>query len=178
VKLPRDFYARPTLRVARDLLGKVLVHRSARGEVRRARIVETEAYIGEEDRACHASRGRTARTEVMFGPPGHAYVYFVYGMHHCLNAVTEREGFPAAVLIRGAVALEGVGGNLVGPGRLTRGMGITRALNGADLCGGTLYVEDAAEVPRARVRRGPRVGVAYAGAWARKPWRFVLDGTR
>lgn len=147
--------------------------------------------MGERDRACHASRGRTARTAVMFGPPGHAYVYLVYGMHHCLNVVTEREGFAAAVLLRALAPLpgpaarrpggpgaewlggpmaRGFGGSATGPGRLCRAMGISRRDNGADLVAGPLFV--AAGPAPARVGRSPRVGVAYAGAWARKPWRF------
>ncbi|HMK72309.1 MAG TPA: DNA-3-methyladenine glycosylase, partial [Myxococcaceae bacterium] len=126
--LPRRFYERPALAVARDLLGKALVHRGPWG-IRAARIVETEAYIGEEDLACHASRGRTARTEVMFGPGGHAYVYLVYGMHLCFNVVTGRVGHASAVLVRGVDAMEGIaaGARTDGPGRLTRVLGITRA---------------------------------------------------
>ena len=106
--LPRSFYARPTLLVARELLGAVVARRLPDGEILRGRIVETEAYVGEEDKACHARAGRTPRTEVLYGPPGMAYVYLTYGMHHLLNAVAEREGFPAAVLIRAAEPLEGL----------------------------------------------------------------------
>ncbi|MEK6606151.1 MAG: DNA-3-methyladenine glycosylase, partial [Myxococcota bacterium] len=135
--LGREFYERPTLAVARDLLGCVLVHEA--GGVRRAgRIVEVEAYVGQDDRACHAARGRTRRTEVMFGPPGRAYVFLVYGMHHCLNVVTEREGFPAAVLLRALEPLdlpEGIDGSASGPGRLCRAMAVDRRMNGADLTG-------------------------------------------
>src|SRR5690348_6500444 len=121
--LPRDFYARPTLTVARELLGQILVH----GE-KRVRIVETEAYIGPEDLACHAARGRsTPRNEVMYGEPGHAYVYFIYGMYYWLNVVTEREGFPAAVLIRAGDP------GAKGPGVLCRELGLTREHNGLDL---------------------------------------------
>jgi DNA-3-methyladenine glycosylase len=172
-KLARDFYARPTLAVARDLLGCVLVHRH-RGVERAGRIVEVEAYVGPRDRACHASRGRTARTEPMFGPPGHAYVYLVYGMHHCLNVVTEEEGFPAAVLLRALEPLSGVRGSASGPGRLCRAMGIDLSENRADLCGDRLFLRPG-ERP-ARIARSPRIGVDYAGFWARMPWRFFVRG--
>ena len=183
-KLPHAFYRRATLDVAVDLLGRRLVHvrPGLEGDVRRAgRIVETEAYVGPEDLASHASRGRTARTGVMFGPPGFAYVYLIYGLHHCLNAVTEAEGFPAAVLIRALEPAPGVAGRTDGPGRLCRALGIDRSLNGADLSGDRLYVEAGdrpLEVarPAGRVATGPRVGVGYAGEWADRPWRFWLEG--
>lgn len=165
-----------TVRHARDLLGAWLCVRGADGIVRRARITETEAYHGPEDRACHASKGRTARTEVMFGPPGRWYVYFIYGMHEMLNLVTGPENWPAAVLIRG---VEGVSG----PGRVTKTLGLGRALNGtrADVDGAAgvaAWIEEpsakeAAELAEADVEAGPRVGVDYAGEeWAAKPWRF------
>jgi len=171
--LPRAFYARPTLQVARDLLGCVLVHRADDGE-RAGRIVEVEAYIGQRDRACHAARGRTARTEPMFGPPGHAYVYFVYGMHHCLNVVTEEEEFPAAVLLRALEPLRGLHRPASGPGRLCKAMGIDLGHNRADLCGERLFIQ--AGEPPSRISRSARVGVAYAGVWARKPWRLFVAG--
>ena len=150
-------------------------------ERRVGRIVETEAYVGQEDLACHASKGRTPRTAVMFGPPGHVYVYFIYGMYHCLNAVTEREGFAAAVLIRAVEPLEGIHGRSDGPGRLCRAMGIDRSLNGADLTEGQLVITRGDRgtreaVPADAVASGPRVGVGYAGEWAEKPWRFWLAG--
>ncbi len=173
--LPRDFYARPTLAVARALLGTVLCHRRG-GEVLRARIVEVEAYIGEGDRACHARAGRTARTAVMYGPPGHAYVYLVYGMHEMLNVVTEAEGRPAAVLVRGAERLGGEA--LPGPGRLTRALGIDRALDAADLCGDRLWIEGGGLSRGERVLRSPRIGIDYAGApWVEKPWRLYVEGS-
>ena len=159
-----------TPRIARDLLGCRLVVRLPGGETRSALITETEAYHGPDDRACHASRGRTARTEVMFGPAGRWYVYLCYGMHEMLNLVTGPADWPAAVLIRG---VEGV----TGPGRVTRAFGIGRSLNGAEaspLSG--LWIErDEASGPVLphEVLAGPRVGIDYAGAeWADKPWRF------
>src|SRR3954469_16206991 len=135
-KLPRRFYDRPALAVARDLLGKVLVV-DVPGDRRSARIVEVEAYVGEYDLACHAAKGRTARTEVLFGPPGHAYVYLIYGMYHCFNVVTEPEGVAAAVLVRGVEPLEGIApeAGTDGPGKLCRAMHITMAQNRADLRG-------------------------------------------
>jgi len=180
--LSRSFYDRPTLDVARDLLGRRLVCAGG-GTQRAGRIVEAEAYIGPEDLACHASRGRTPRTEVMFGPPGYAYVYIVYGMHHCLNAVTEREGFPAAVLIRALEPEAGLDSRTDGPGRLCRALAIDRSFNGADLTGPRLFVEAGdrpASTPIAEelVASGSRVGVGYAGEWADKPWRFWLKGNR
>jgi DNA-3-methyladenine glycosylase len=173
VRLPISFYNRPALAVARDLLGKILVHE--RDGVRRAgRIIETEAYVGEHDLACHASKGRTRRTEVLFGPPGRAYVYFVYGMHHCFNIVAEPQGVAAAVLVRGIEATDGIppGVKTDGPGKLCRALGITLDHNREDLRGGRLFLEDAPSVTSSRVLRGPRIGVDYAGEWARKPYRF------
>ena len=151
------------------------------------RIVEVEAYDGPTDLACHASKGRTRRTEVMFGRAGRAYIYFIYGMHECLNIVTGREGYPAAVLIRAVEPLEGrewmiagkTGPDRIasGPGRLTRAFRIDRALNGADLCArGPLYLEEGEPTPDRSVARGPRIGVEYAGLWARKPWRIGVRG--
>lgn len=170
--LQRTYFDRPTLEVARDLLGKYLVRHGEGGTSRSGRIVEVEAYIGGEDLACHASRGRTKRTEVMFGPAGIAYVYLIYGMYHCLNVVTEEEGYPAAVLIR---AIEIDGTLISGPGKLCRDLAIDRTHNYHDLTSGrVLWIEDRGErLPRSMIRTGPRVGVDYAGRWARKPWRFL-----
>jgi DNA-3-methyladenine glycosylase len=183
-KLPRSFFERPTLEVARDLLGKYLVHRTAEVTLR-GKIVETEAYIGPDDKASHASRGRTKRTEIMFGPPGYAYVYLIYGMYYCFNVVTESEGFPAAVLIR---ALEPViesdsptpsAEKLTnGPGKLCRYMKIDGQLNGADVCGTVLYIEDRNEkIGPEQVIAAKRIGVEYAGEWKEKPWRFYIEGS-
>ncbi|RMG48518.1 MAG: DNA-3-methyladenine glycosylase [Acidobacteria bacterium] len=187
-KLPRAFYAQPTVEVAKQLLGKYLVHHTEKGP-RLGRIVETEAYVGPEDRASHASRGKTKRTAIMFGPPGFAYVYVIYGMYHCLNVVTEREGYPAAVLIRAVEPVlsddeQQLGKSdpsifrlANGPGKLCRYMGIDRSLNGADLCGSELYIEDWGEsVHPEDIVATTRIGVEYAGEWKQKPWRFYVKG--
>jgi len=170
--LPRTFFERGTLEVARALIGVHLLHDD--GVKRRAgRIVETEAYLGPRDLAAHSSRGRTARTEVMFGPPGHAYVYFIYGFWNCLNVVTGRAGVPHAVLLRALEPLEGLRERTWGPGLLCRALGIDRRLNGADLRSEVLWLEPPRRgAPRARIARATRVGVDYAGDWARRPWRF------
>jgi DNA-3-methyladenine glycosylase len=171
-RLARRFYARETLVVARDLLGMHLVHRRPDGTRAAGRIVETEAYIGEEDLACHASKGRTRRTQVMFGPPGHAYVFIIYGVHPCFNVVTERDGFPAAVLVRAVEPGEGVARTTDGPGKVCAALGIAREHSGVDLCGELLWIEQRG-TPPARIAVTERINVDYAGAWARKPWRFV-----
>jgi DNA-3-methyladenine glycosylase len=186
LKLPRSFYEQSTIVVAKQLLGKYLVRRNRDG-ITVGRIVETEAYIGPKDLACHASRGRTQRTEVMFGPAGHAYVYFIYGVHYMLNLVTEKADHPAAVLIR---ALEPTAGielmerrrgtekrrNLCsGPGKLCQAFAIDRSLNAADLCGEIIHVEDRGEpIPKSIAK--PRIGVDYAGKWKDKPLRFLVRG--
>jgi DNA-3-methyladenine glycosylase len=172
--LPEAFYARPARVVARALLGKVLQHRDRTG-----RIVEVEAYVGPHDLACHASRGRTRRTDILWGPPGRAYVYFIYGMHWCFNAVTGPEGFASAVLVRGLEPMEGLpsGVRLDGPGRLCRGLGITGAENGADLVRSQLRILDGPAPPRRLVCRGPRIGVDYAGPWADRPLRYWVVGS-
>jgi DNA-3-methyladenine glycosylase len=184
--LPRSFYARPVLAVARDVIGKILVHDTPEGRVA-GRIVEAEAYRGPEDRAAHSYGGRrTARTEAMYGPPGHAYVFFVYGMHHHVNLVTTKEGAPHAVLLRAAEPLEGV--ELMakrrgrkptdhaltnGPGKLCVAFAIDRGAYGADLCRGPLFLADG---PRGRVVRSKRIGIDYAGEWVDRPWRFYEQG--
>jgi DNA-3-methyladenine glycosylase len=170
--LSRRYFSRPTLTVARSLLGKYLVRENGTGTIA-GKIIEVEAYIGPDDKACHASKGRTARTDVMFGRAGVAYIYLIYGMYHCLNVVTEREEFPAAVLIR---AVEIDGKLIDGPGRLCRALDIDRSLNRVDLTiREQLWFEDrASRVPRSKIGTFPRIGVDYAGAWAKKPWRFRL----
>jgi DNA-3-methyladenine glycosylase len=140
--------------------------------LRRGRIVETEAYLGPRDRAAHSSRGRTPRTEVMFGPPGHAYVYLIYGFWNCLNVVTAREGMPHAVLLRAVEPLEGITDKTSGPGLLCRALNVDRRLNGADLLGRELWIERPGRGPRVAIGRSARIGVDYAGEWARRPWRF------
>jgi DNA-3-methyladenine glycosylase len=168
--LPRSFYDRPTDEVARELIGCLIVHRDGE-QVRIARIVETEAYLGERDLACHSSKGRTPRTEVMFGPPGHAYVYFIYGMHFCLNAVTGPVGCAEAVLIRAAEPIALCHGAADGPGKLCRALGIDRRHNGLDLTAGPLTIAPGDGRPL-KLARAPRVGVEYSGAWARRLLRF------
>lgn len=184
--LPREFFSRPTLEVARDLLGARLV-RVENGEHVGGIIVESEAYRGEEDQGCHAKAGRTPRTEVMYGPPGHAYVYFTYGMHWMLNFVCEDEGFPAAVLIRAIVPTEGIEiiasrrGNQPrkawtdGPAKICQALNIDKDFNGVDLCAedGHLFVEKGVAVDEANVTNGPRVGLNNVPEpWKSIPWRF------
>jgi DNA-3-methyladenine glycosylase len=170
--LPRIYFNRPTLTVARSLIGKYLV-RAIDGRTLAGKIVEVEAYVGSQDKACHASKGRTQRTDVMFGPGGVAYVYLIYGMYHCLNVVTEREEFPSAVLIR---AIEIDGELIDGPGRLCRALQIDRRFNCVDLTvGESIWFEDRGLlVKKGEVGAHPRIGVDYAGEWAKKPWRFRL----
>lgn len=181
--LKRVFYERPTVEVARDLLGKVLIHGSVAGI-----IVETEAYLGGDDLAAHSARGITDRTRVIFGPPGHAYVYFIYGMYECLNIVAEPKGKPGCVLIR---ALEPAAGVDImqsrrpaakrsedlasGPGKLTLALGITRAHNGADLTRGGLVVRAPAEARRVEIEVTPRIGIRQCADW---PLRFFIKGNR
>ena len=186
-KLPRSFYSRATLDVASALLGKVLVRRLGRRHLA-GRIVETEAYVGPHDLACHASKGRTPRTSVMFGPPGYAYVYMIYGFYFCLNVVTEPLGYPAAVLIRAVEPLENVDlmrqlrnnpereTNIAsGPGKLCMAMSIDKRLNGADLLGAAIWIEDRKLDP-GPIGASPRVGVDYAGEFKEKPWRLYVEG--
>ncbi|MBM4263964.1 MAG: DNA-3-methyladenine glycosylase [Deltaproteobacteria bacterium] len=183
-KLPRNFYEQATLEVSRELLGKYLV-RVHRDGTTAGQIVETEAYIGPDDKACHASKGRTPRTEIMFGPPGHAYVYLIYGFHYLLNFVTEGIGVPAVVLIRAVEPREGIElmqlrrhttavRNLCsGPGKLCQAFAIDRSHNGSDICAGELYVEDRCERVK-NIATTPRIGIDYAGKWKHNPWRFFV----
>ncbi len=168
--LPEAFYDRPADRVARDLLGQWLVIPDAAGRPRRHVVIETEAYLGAHDLACHGSKGLTRRNATMFGPAGRWYVYLCYGMHWMLNIVTAAEGIPAAVLIRGV-------GDHVGPGRVTKALGIDRSFDGrpARRSGGLWCEGSGLRVPPRRVERTPRIGVGYAGSWAEKPLRFVVD---
>lgn len=171
--LSQQYFFRPTVQVARSLIGKYLV-RVLDGREIAGRIIEVEAYVGSADKACHASKGRTPRTDVMFNAAGVAYVYLIYGMYHCLNVVTEREAFPAAVLIR-AIEVDGV--LIDGPGRLCRALQIDRSLNRIDLTAQeSLWFEDrGGRILRRQIAVLPRIGVDYAGEWAKKPWRFRLQ---
>jgi DNA-3-methyladenine glycosylase len=187
--LPRSFYEGPVVDVARALIGTVLVHTTAEGTTA-GRVVECEAYRGPEDLAAHSAGGRrTRRTEVMFGPPGHAYMFRLYGMHWAFNAVASPEGCPHAVLVRALepvlgeglmAARRGVPATSVlltnGPGKLCAAMGLDARAYGLDLCEGALFL--APGEPQGRVARSPRINVDYAGTWARKPWRFYEAGNR
>jgi len=174
-KLPRSFYDRDTIVVAQELLGKFLVH-FARGVERIGRIVEVEAYLGPHDLAAHSARGLTARTKVMFGPPGHAYVYLIYGMHHCMNVVTEREGHGAAVLLRALEPIKNTEGRTCGPGLLCRAMEIDRRLNSHDLLSAEFFVATPPRAASFEITKRPRIGVEYAGNWARRHLRFYIQG--
>lgn len=192
-KLKRAFYERDTLAVARELLGMRLVHHSKEGTTV-GLIVEAEAYIGPHDAASHAYRGRTVRNAVMFGPGGYAYVYFIYGMHYCFNIVTQKAGFPAAVLVRALEPVEGIdlmarrrkipaGGktpaNLTnGPAKLCEAMAINKSLNGADLCGGELFITTPEKPSSFHILTTPRINIDYAGDAVQYPWRFVIEGNR
>jgi len=180
--LPHEFYNRPTLAVACALLGMRLV-RLLDGVQLGGIITETEAYIGEADLGCHARSGKTRRNAVMYGPPGFAYVYFTYGMHWMLNAVTGPQGFPAAVLIRAIQPLQGLeiisarrqGRDTLGPAKLTQALGVDAAFNGADLCSPAsgLWIEAGVPVPQSNILTGPRVGLyTVPEPWKSKPWRF------
>lgn len=184
--LERDFYARPTITVARELLGKKLVRQTGGAELSGV-IIETEAYCGSEDSACHAHRGKTLRNTVMFGPPGCAYVYFTYGMHYLLNLVTEEEGKPCAVLVRAILPLTGLaemqahrkrwGKDLTnGPAKLCQALAIDKCFNGWDLTEGRqLWVEQFQNVPADRVSVTPRIGIDYARKADREAlWRFLM----
>ncbi len=166
----RAFYARPTVEVARDLLGTILRHGAAA-----ARIVEVEAYLGESDTAAHSARGPTPRTQVLFGPPGHAYVYLIYGMHYCLNIAAEREGKAGCVLIRAVEPIAGVGLPTNGPGKLTRALGITLEHYGADLTGGSLIVCAPARRTTFDIGVSPRIRIKKA---IDLPLRFFIQGNR
>ncbi len=167
--LSRKFYLQPTLKVAQGLLGKILYYRK-NGKVLSGKIVETEGYL-RNDPACHASRGMTPRNRVMFGPAGHAYVYFTYGMYHCLNAVTQKEGIAEAVLIRAVEPIEGIRGKTDGPGKLCREFGITKELNGADLTQGNFVILDNGENV-GKIHSAPRIGIRGAKD---KLWRYYIN---
>lgn len=181
--LTREFYSRPTIEVARDLLGKVIVHGDTAGM-----IVEVEAYLGGDDLAAHSARGVTDRTRVIFGPPGHAYVYLIYGMYDCLNLVAEKDGTPGCVLIRAVEPISGldimhqrrpaarrVEDLASGPGRLTLALGITRAANGADVTRGQITVREWQRAPKIHVETSARIGITHCADW---PLRYFVRGNR
>ncbi len=192
--LSRLFYYQPTLKLARQLLGKFLLRRTKEG-LYVGKIVETEAYLGMKDLACHASKGKTERNKMMFGPPGQAYIYFIYGMHHCLNIVTGKKENPCAVLIRALEPIKLVSVEtrhclvstklLNGPAKLCREFKIDKKLNGWDLClGKRLWLEDNTDAinrvstDKIKIVQAKRIGVDYAGEWKNKPWRFYIKGNR
>lgn len=174
-KLPRRFYDRDTVQVAHELLGKHLVRRIG-GVARVGRIVEVEAYLGPHDLAAHSARGLTERTRVMFGPPGHAYVYMVYGMHFCVNVVTQAQGKASAVLLRALEPVKNIEGRTQGPALLCKAMAIDKRLNGHDLLSDDFFVADPGDAAPIRIVRRPRIGVDYAGHWARRLLRFYVAG--
>ncbi len=177
MKLKRNFYTKPSLLIAQKLLGKYLLRRIERRRIV-TKIVETEAYIGTRDLASHASHGRTKRTELMFDTAGHAYIYLIYGLYYCFNITTERKGFPAAILIRAVEPIKPRLGNIHltnGPAKLCRYLKINRKLNGLDLTGNILWLEDRGEkIPQQKIVATKRIGVDYAGSWKNKKWRFYL----
>ncbi len=172
-KLPRSFYERDTVLVARELLGKWLV-RVSDGIERIGRIVEVEAYLGVHDLAAHSSTGLTARTRVMFGPPGHDYVYFIYGMYYCMNVVTEPKGHASAVLLRAIQPIRNVEGRTQGPGLVCKAMHIDKLFNGHDLLSNELFIADPDSTGRLVIVKRPRVGVDYARHWAKRQLRFYI----
>jgi DNA-3-methyladenine glycosylase len=190
LKLPRDFYARSVLIVARQCIGKTIVHRTAEGETA-GRIVEVEAYRGPLDLAAHSSRGLTKRTAAMYGPPGHAYVYLLYGSCWAMNLVVADAGEPHAVLIRAIEPIRGI--DLMaarrdkpatsrdltnGPGKLTEALAITGADYGRDLSDDVLFLTEENHRRAVKIGRSPRINVDYAGVWAGRPWRFYERGNR
>ena len=168
-KLPRSFYERDTVMVAKDLLGKYLVHQERIGK-----IVEVEAYVGQHDLASHTSKGQTPRTRVMFGCAGHAYVYLIYGMYYCTNVVTEREGIGSGVLLRAIEPIQNVHGRTQGPGLLSKAMHIDKQLNAHDLTSDSFYIAAAENQEPLSIVEKPRIGVDYAKDWAEKLLRFYI----
>lgn len=174
-KLPREFYDRNTITVAKELLGKYLIHISE-GIERIGKIVETEAYLGPHDLAAHSARGVTKRTQVMFGPPGHAYVYMIYGIYYCMNVVTECEGHASAVLLRAIEPIKNIDQRTQGPGLLCKAMQIDKQLNAHDLITDNFYIAMPSDHASFAIVKKPRIGVDYAGAWAKKLLRFYIKG--
>ena len=189
MKIKKNFYNRNTLKVAQDLLGKFLIRKIGKKTIA-GKIVETEGYVGPNDLASHASRGKTTRTAPMFGPPGHAYVYLVYGLNYCFNIVTEKENYPAAILIRALEPTEGTDwmrrhrhtpkderSISNGPGKLCQALKIDKSLNNLDLADHTLWLEDRGlKIKPSEIIATKRIGVDYAGKYKNKPWRFYLKG--
>ncbi|WP_094092273.1 DNA-3-methyladenine glycosylase [Legionella clemsonensis] len=172
-KLLRNFYDRETVTVAQELLGKYLVHH-VDGLIRIGKIVEVEAYLGEQDLAAHSSKGITPRTRTMFGPPGYAYVYLIYGIHHCVNAVTEKEGNGTAVLLRALEPVSNIAERTKGPGLLCKAMQIDKRLNGHDLLSDNFYIAQPPDEGTLVIQKKPRIGVNYAKHWAEKLLRFYI----
>lgn len=172
-KLPRKFYNRDTLTVAKELLGKYLVHEVDNIQ-QIGKIVEVEAYLGPHDLAAHSARGRTKRTEVMFGTPGYAYVYMIYGIYYCMNVVTEEEGKAAAVLIRAIEPIKNINSRTEGPGLLCKALNITKKLNGHDLLSNNFYIAEPLKNEKIALVKRPRIGVHYAKHWAKRLLRFYI----
>jgi DNA-3-methyladenine glycosylase len=168
-KLPRSFYARDTVTVAKELLGKYLIH-----EDRIGKIVEVEAYVGQHDLACHSSKGNTARTSVMFGPAGYAYVYLIYGMYYCTNIVTETEGIGSAVLLRALEPIQNIQERTQGPGLLSKAMHIDKQLNAHDLTSDVFCIATPESQESFAIVERPRIGVHYAKDWAKQLLRFYI----
>lgn len=173
-KLPRQFYDRDTVQVAKDLLGKYIIHRH-KDITQIGKIVECEAYLGPHDLAAHSAKGLTNRTKPMFGPPGHAYVYLIYGMYHCLNVVTEAEGHASAVLLRAIEPIQNITTRTQGPGLLCKAMEIDKKLNGHDLLSTNFYIAENLHAAESfTIIKKPRIGVAYAKHWAKRLLRFYI----
>lgn len=174
-KLKRNFYDRDTVLVAKELLGKYLVHH-VEGVQRIGKIVEVEAYLGSHDLAAHSAKGLTPRTKVMFGAPGHAYVYLIYGMYHCMNVVTEQDGHASAVLLRALEPIQNIVDKTRGPGLLCNAMQIDKRLNGHDLESDDFFIAEGDEPERFTIVKRPRIGVDYAKHWAKRLLRFYIKG--
>lgn len=170
-KLPREFYDRDTITVAKELLGKYLIH-SWHGMDLIGKIVEVEAYLGPHDLASHSAKGLTKRTQVMFGPPGHAYVYLIYGMYFCMNVVTENEGHASAVLLRAIEPIKNIDARTEGPGLLCKAMHINKHLHGHDLTSSDFYIAAPEESGLFTIVKRPRIGVDYAKHWAKRHLRY------
>jgi len=174
-KLPRTFYDRDTMQVAKDLLGKYLIKRS-NGIEQIGKIVEVEAYLGQHDLAAHSSKGLTKRTEPMFGKPGYAYVYLIYGIYHCMNVVTEKQGIGSAILLRALEPIKNLDAKTNGPGLLCKAMGIDKTLNKHDLLSDDFFIAELNTAEKFSIESKPRIGVDYAGEWAEKLLRFYIQG--